>query len=215
MLQCTSSPSHLFGERCRKSSGDFSPSSVKRAGEVFPQSLLLLYAFSVSLFSTSFTVFDVETTGLAPGAGDRIVEIAGVRIENGKICPEKTFLSLINPQRKISWEAQSVNNIQGEDLEKAPTIDIVLRNSSISHAGRFSSRTMHSLMSGFWRRRKRCAGDITIFRSAFARFALAAKFIRMSMGTNWRMSRPASKFHCPPTPSTALSQTSSSRRRCS
>ena len=99
---------------------------MKRAGEVFPQNLLLLYAFSVSLFSTSFTVFDVETTGLAPGAGDRIVEIAGVRIENGKICPEKTFLSLINPQRKISWEAQSVNNIQGEDLEKAPTIDIVL-----------------------------------------------------------------------------------------
>ena len=75
---------------------------------------------------TAFTVFDVETTGLHAHNGDRIVEIAGVRVEDGIIQEEKSFVSLVNPKREISWEAQRVNKIKNEDLKDAPNIEEVL-----------------------------------------------------------------------------------------
>ena len=75
---------------------------------------------------TSFTVFDVETTGLNPRAGDRIVEIAGVRIEGGEVREETSFTSLVNPERRMSWEARAVHRLRDEDLMKAPTIAEVL-----------------------------------------------------------------------------------------
>ena len=73
-----------------------------------------------------FTVFDVETTGLDPLKGHRIVEIAGVRVEQGKIVETPVFEQLVNPERDIPWEAKQVNNIREEDLVDAPTIMTVL-----------------------------------------------------------------------------------------
>jgi DNA polymerase-3 subunit epsilon len=72
------------------------------------------------------TFFDLETTGLDPRKGHRIIEIAGVRVENGQILKEKTFSSLVNPEREIPWEARQVNKISDEDVKTAPTIDAVL-----------------------------------------------------------------------------------------
>ncbi len=73
-----------------------------------------------------FTVFDTETTGLDPLRGHRIIEIAGLRIENGQIMPERSFQSLVNPEREIPWEAKQVNRIGDEEVRNAPTIDQVL-----------------------------------------------------------------------------------------
>lgn len=65
-----------------------------------------------------FTIFDTETTGLELASGDRIVEIAGIRLK-GK---EKlaTFESLINPGRPISEAAFQVNHISPQMLKNAP-----------------------------------------------------------------------------------------------
>lgn len=68
------------------------------------------------------TVFDTETTGLDPRKGHRIVEIAGVRIENGIILEERTFSTFVNPERDIPWEAKQINKIEDEDVLHAPTI---------------------------------------------------------------------------------------------
>lgn len=76
--------------------------------------------------STTFTVFDTETTGFDPLKGDRIIEIAGIRIENGIIQEEKTFVALVNPERAIPWESKQVHHIGDEDVKDAPTIDQVL-----------------------------------------------------------------------------------------
>lgn len=73
----------------------------------------------------SLTVFDIETTGLDPRKGHRIVEIAGVRIENGVIT-EKTFESFVNPERPIPPEARQINGISDQDVNAAPTIMGVL-----------------------------------------------------------------------------------------
>lgn len=72
------------------------------------------------------TVFDTETTGLDPRKGHRIVEIAGVRIENGIILEERTFSTFVNPERDIPWEAKQINNIEDSDVVNAPTIMTVL-----------------------------------------------------------------------------------------
>ncbi|MFA6039841.1 MAG: 3'-5' exonuclease [Candidatus Peribacteraceae bacterium] len=72
------------------------------------------------------TVFDLETTGLEPRKGHRIIEIAGVRMEGGKILEEVSFAAFVNPEREIPWEAKRVNNISDEDVKDAPTIDAVL-----------------------------------------------------------------------------------------
>lgn len=72
------------------------------------------------------TVFDLETTGLDPHKGHRIVEIAGVRIENGIIQEERPFSSFVNPERNIPWEAKQINHIKDEDVIGAPTIMTVL-----------------------------------------------------------------------------------------
>lgn len=74
----------------------------------------------------SFTVFDTETTGLDPRKGHRIIEIAGVRIENGVIDETRTFTALVNPERPIPWEAKQVHKISDEEVCTAPTIDSVL-----------------------------------------------------------------------------------------
>lgn len=72
------------------------------------------------------TVFDVETTGLDPRTGHRIVEIAGVRIEGGVILRDSAFVSFVNPEREIPIEAQRVNKISRDDVISSPTIDVVL-----------------------------------------------------------------------------------------
>jgi len=74
----------------------------------------------------SFTVFDTETTGLDPRKGDRIIEIAGVRIEDGIIREDLSFVKLINPERTIPWEAKRINHIEDSDVAGAQTIDQVL-----------------------------------------------------------------------------------------
>lgn len=77
-------------------------------------------------FLPPFTVFDVETTGLDPKRGHRIVEIAGVRIENGIVQAETAFEAYVNPERLIPWEARQVNKIDDAMVANAPTIDHIL-----------------------------------------------------------------------------------------
>jgi DNA polymerase III epsilon subunit family exonuclease len=65
-----------------------------------------------------FVIFDVETTGLSPQAGDRVVEIAALKIKNFK--PIDEFQTLINPERPLSMAAFEVNQISAEMLVDAP-----------------------------------------------------------------------------------------------
>jgi DNA polymerase III subunit epsilon len=72
------------------------------------------------------TIFDVETTGLDPKKGHRIVEIAGIRLENGQLDQANAFRSYVNPERQIPWETKQIHKISDEDVAGAPTIMTVL-----------------------------------------------------------------------------------------
>ena len=70
------------------------------------------------------TIFDTETTGLKPEEGDRIVELAALRVKaKEKIA---VFDELINPGREISPAAFAVNKITSEMLKDAPRVETVM-----------------------------------------------------------------------------------------
>jgi DNA polymerase-3 subunit alpha (Gram-positive type) len=78
----------------------------------------------INAFHTEFVVFDVETTGLSPLNGDRIIEIAAVKVKDQNVAG--TFCSLVNPGRAIPIEAQRVHGITPEMVADAPPAETVL-----------------------------------------------------------------------------------------
>lgn len=71
-----------------------------------------------------FTIFDTETTGLDPVSGDRIVELAAIRLKGRERLA--VFQSLVNPGRPISPAAFAVNKITPQMLESAPGMACVM-----------------------------------------------------------------------------------------
>jgi len=71
-----------------------------------------------------FTIFDTETTGLNPVTGDRIVELAGLRVKGEQRLAQ--FDVLVNPGREISPGAFAVNKITPGMLQSAPNIEMVM-----------------------------------------------------------------------------------------
>lgn len=69
-------------------------------------------------------VLDTETTGLHPGLGHRVVEVAAVRLENWQEVGQLS--QLINPGRAMDPGASQVNGIHDEDLVGAPTFGDIL-----------------------------------------------------------------------------------------
>jgi DNA polymerase III epsilon subunit family exonuclease len=69
-------------------------------------------------------VVDTETTGLHPGLGHRVVEVAVLRLENMR---EAAYLSyLVNPGRAMDPGASRVNGITDDDLVDAPPFAAIL-----------------------------------------------------------------------------------------
>jgi DNA polymerase-3 subunit epsilon len=78
------------------------------------------------LAELSYTVFDTETTGLEPSAGDEIISIGAVRIVNGRLLKNEVFEQLVNPRRPISRDATRIHGIDGRTLASEPPIEQVL-----------------------------------------------------------------------------------------
>lgn len=78
------------------------------------------------LAELTFTVFDLETTGLHPDEGDEIIAVGAFRIVNCRLLHDECFEQLVNPQRSIPWTSVKIHGIHPEMLEGQPTINEVL-----------------------------------------------------------------------------------------
>ncbi|RPI46086.1 MAG: DNA polymerase III subunit epsilon [Betaproteobacteria bacterium] len=74
----------------------------------------------------TYTVFDTETTGLDPQAGDEIISIGAVRIVNGRVLREEAFEQLVDPRRRIDPQATKIHGIREVMLRGQPSIAQVL-----------------------------------------------------------------------------------------
>lgn len=79
-----------------------------------------------ALAELSYTVVDVETTGLEVGRGDRIVSLACARVRQGVVRPAETLDVLVNPGRPIPPASTRIHGITDEMVAHAPTIDDIL-----------------------------------------------------------------------------------------
>lgn len=76
------------------------------------------------LKNSHYVVLDIETTGLSPKTGGRIIEIGAVRIVNGEVTDE--YQTFIDPQVKIYPKTTELTGITGAMVAGQRTIGQVL-----------------------------------------------------------------------------------------
>ena len=102
-------------------------------------------------------VVDLETTGLSPRQGHRIIEIGAVAVEGGAIADE--FTTLIDAGVPIPTTVQAIHGITAEMLEGQPKTEEALL--------RFSNFIADSVLIAH-----NAAFEVTFLRHEFARLKL-------------------------------------------
>ena len=98
--------------------------------------------------------FDVETSGLSPANGDRVIEIGAVAVTDGLI--EAEFSTLIGVDCDIHWAAQRVHGISPAMLRGQPLpeevwpafLGFAANAPLIAHNAPFDSRFLHHELGG-------------------------------------------------------------------
>ena len=78
------------------------------------------------LADLAYTVFDTETTGLQPSAGDEIIQIGATRIVNRRLLTHEVFDQLVDPRRPLPAASVQIHGITAEMLAGQPPIAAVL-----------------------------------------------------------------------------------------
>ncbi|MDR0139766.1 ATP-dependent DNA helicase DinG [Metabacillus idriensis] len=89
-----------------------------------------------------FVVIDVETTGNSPKKGDRIIQLAAVVIENGKVA--ERFSSFVNPLKPIPLFIEQLTGISNEMVKDAAPFEVIAEKvSSLLSDAYFVAHNVH------------------------------------------------------------------------
>lgn len=77
----------------------------------------------MELDAASFTIIDVETTGLNAVGGDRVCEVGAIKVQAGKELGR--FESLVNPECPIPEPARAKHQISDDMVRESPTFSLV------------------------------------------------------------------------------------------
>jgi len=76
------------------------------------------------MFDKPIVMLDFETTGLSPAAGDRITEVAALRIVDGRIA--ERFVSLVNCHVRVPYYITQLTGITQRMVDAAPCVSQVV-----------------------------------------------------------------------------------------
>jgi len=87
--------------------------------ECMPFEKLLL-----SRLPDNLVFLDIETTGLNPAKGAKIIEIAMLKVRNGA---EIKYESLVNPGHSIPWECSRIHSIYDSMVKSSPPFNEIAK----------------------------------------------------------------------------------------
>jgi DNA polymerase III subunit epsilon len=79
-------------------------------------------ALETPLTELEAVVFDLETTGFSPGAGDEIISIGAVAVTGERIHEEERFYTVVNPGRTIPSHIVELTGIDAASAADAPAV---------------------------------------------------------------------------------------------
>ncbi|WP_134701472.1 PolC-type DNA polymerase III [Ammoniphilus sp. YIM 78166] len=104
----------------------YSPELLLGVSEWLERSKTTFHNPSLPLKESTFVVFDTETTGFYPYAGDELISIGAILIKNGEIQEHQVFHEWINPYRSIPPIVRELTQVKEEELKEAPPALVVL-----------------------------------------------------------------------------------------
>lgn len=104
----------------------YSPELLVAISEILDRSKMVYCDPSLPLRETTFVVFDTETTGFHPYAGDELISIGAILIQNGEVQEQQVLHEWINPYRSIPALVKDLTQVKEEELLKAPPALVVL-----------------------------------------------------------------------------------------
>lgn len=102
------------------------------------------------MFEQPIVMLDFETTGLSPASGDRITEVAALRIVDGRVT--ERYVSLVNCQVRIPSFIQSLTGISQAMVDAAPPVsqvvpellDFIGSDALSAHNASFDEKFLHA-----------------------------------------------------------------------
>jgi DNA polymerase-3 subunit epsilon len=86
---------------------------------------------------TEFAAIDFESAGIRPGGTDVPVQVGLGVLIGGELRPDLGFQSLISSPEPVTWRAKKVHGIADEDLEGAPSMQVLWPRFKAVLAGRW------------------------------------------------------------------------------